>query len=247
MLLGNAHIEIAFRKALFKLDHARAFAHGGRDTDQAFVFLSHVAQPLTEHLGEAGLGRRAGLDQAHGRVKLAGCGVVAHRVGLGQLVAVAFAGDDVQELRAFQVTQVLQRGNQRLHVMAVNRPDIVEAEFLEDRAGHDHALGVLFKAPRQLKQGRRVLKHGLGGVTRCGVELAAHQARQVAVERPDRRRDRHVVVVQDDQHIRVGHPGIVQRLERHAGAHCTITNDRHCLAVFTLQLGGHRHAVRCRN
>ena len=38
---------------------------------------------------------------------------------------------------------------------------------------------------------------------RSGVERAGHQARQVAVERADRRRDRHLVVVEDDQQVGV--------------------------------------------
>jgi hypothetical protein len=79
--------------------------------------------------------------------------VVADRVGLGELVAVALLGDDVEELRAFQVAQVLERRDQRIEVVAVDRADVVEAELLEDRARHDHALGVLLEALGQLEQG----------------------------------------------------------------------------------------------
>ena len=139
----------------------------------------HVAQPLAEHLREGRLGRRGRLLHAHRRVELARA-VVVDRVGLGQLVAVALLGDDVQELRALHVAQVLQRRDQRVEVVAVDRADVVEAELLEDRARHDHALGMLLEAARQLEQRRRVLQHLLGAVARGGVELAAHQARQVA-------------------------------------------------------------------
>jgi hypothetical protein len=57
MLLGNADVVIAVGKTLVKLDHARAFAHGRRDTHQARVLLSHVAQPAAKDLGEGLLGR----------------------------------------------------------------------------------------------------------------------------------------------------------------------------------------------
>ena len=72
--------------------------------------------------------------------------MVADRIGLGELVAVALLRHDVQELRAFQVAQVLERRDQRIEVVAVDRADVVEAELLEDRARHDHALGVLLEA-----------------------------------------------------------------------------------------------------
>jgi hypothetical protein len=87
--------------------------------------------------------------------------VVGDRVGLGQLVAVALLGDHVQELRTRFVAQVLQRRDQRIEVVAVDRADVVEAELLEDGARHHHALGVLLEAARQLEQRRRVLQHRL--------------------------------------------------------------------------------------
>jgi hypothetical protein len=58
-----------------------------------------------------------------------------------------------------------------------------------------------------------IAEHLLAGAPR-GVEGAAgQQARQVLVERADRRRDRHVVVVEDDQQVGVDHAGVVERLE----------------------------------
>ncbi len=45
------------------------------------------------------LGGVVGFVQAHGGVELARA-VVGHRVGLGQLVALAFFGDHMQKLRA---------------------------------------------------------------------------------------------------------------------------------------------------
>ena len=249
MLLGDADVVVALRVALLELDHARAFAHRRRDADQPLVGIGHVAQPLAEHLGEGGLAGR-GLGKAVQRVELARRGVVLHRVGLGQLVALALARDDVQELRPARVAQVLQRRDQRVEVVAVDRADVVEAELLEDRARHDHALGVFLEAARQLVQ-RRVLQHALRAFARRGVEVAAHQPRQVLVQRAHRRADRHVVVVQDHQHVGehagMRHAGVVQRLEGHAGAHRAVADDRHRAAVLALQLGGQRHAQRGRD
>jgi hypothetical protein len=48
---------------------------------------------------------------------------------------------------------------------------------------------------------------------------------RILVQRADRRRDRHVVVVEDDQHVGIGNAGIVQRLEGHAGRHGAVADD----------------------
>jgi hypothetical protein len=120
VLLGDADVVVALGKALLELHQPRAFAHRGRDADQAAVVRGGVAQPLAEHLREGLLGHRGRLDQPHLRIELAGA-VVGHRVGLGQLVALALLGDHVQELRAVQVLEVFERGHQRVEVVAVDR------------------------------------------------------------------------------------------------------------------------------
>jgi hypothetical protein len=76
----------------------------------------------------------------------------------------------VQELRAALAAQVLQRGDQRIEVVAVDRADVVEAEFLEHRARHDHALGVLSKRrPARTAAARSSAR--LGAFAARGVEL----------------------------------------------------------------------------
>ena len=246
MLLGNANVVVPIREALFKLHHARAFAHRGRDAHQSAILRSHVAQPLTKHLGEGLLGCSRAFDQAHGRVELARA-VVSHRVCLGQLVALPFFGDDVQELRALEALDVLQRGDQRVQVVPVNGADVVEAELFKQRGWHHHALGLLFKALGQLQQRRNRPQHGLAHILGSRVELAAHELGQVAVERTHGWADAHVVVVQDDQQVRIGHATVVQGFKGHACSHGAIANDGHGVTIFPLALGSHGHAQRRRN
>ena len=197
MLLCNAHVKVPFGKALLKLHQTRTFAHGWRDAHQALVQRSHIAQPLAKHLGESGFGRNHGFEHAHGRVELARC-VVAHRVGLGALVALTLFRDHMQKLAALQMLDVLQRGDQRVKVVPVNRADVVKAKLLKQRGRHHHALGVLFQALGQLEQRWRTFEHGFSNIFGVGVKLAAHELRQIAIQRPDGRADAHVVVVQDD-------------------------------------------------
>ena len=61
---------------------------------------------------------------------------------------------------------------------------------------------------------------------------------QILVQRADRRRDRHVVVVEDDEQVGIGDTGIVQRLEGHAGRHRAVADDGDDLALFAFLLGG---------
>ncbi len=246
VLLGDTHVKVAGGEAFFKLHHAGTFAHGGRDAHQTRVFRGHVAQPLAKHLRESLHRWRAGLLQAHRRVKLARA-MVGDRVCLGQFVALPFFGDHVQELRTFEMFDVFQRGNQRIEVVAIDRADIVEAKFFEERGRNHHALGVLFNALGQFKQGWRAFEHRLAHVFRRRIKLTAHQLRQIPVKRAHWRADAHVVVVQYHQQIAVSHAGIVERLECHASRQCTVTNHRNGVPVFTLDLGRQGHAQRGRN
>jgi hypothetical protein len=102
--------------------------------------------------------------------------VVKDRVGFGQLVALPLLGDDVQELRPLEFLQVLQRRDQRIEVVAVDRADVVETEFFEQRAGRQHALDVLFDAVGEFEQRRRHAENFLAGLAR-GVEGAAGEER----------------------------------------------------------------------
>jgi hypothetical protein len=66
VLLGDADVEVALRVLLVEAHHARAFAHGRRDADQALVGGRHVAQPVAEHFGVGDLARRGGRLDAFG-------------------------------------------------------------------------------------------------------------------------------------------------------------------------------------
>ena len=66
------------------------------------------------------------------------------------------------------------------------------------------------------------------------IKLPRHQTRQIPVHRPDGRRDRHVVIVENHQQINVRcDTCIIHRLERHASGQRTITNDSDMLARNT--------------
>ena len=97
VLLGDADIEVAVRELLLEAHQPRAFAHRRRDADHARIGRGRINQPVAEDLRVAGLAGGS-LGDADMRVELART-VVQHRIGFGELVTLALARDDVQELR----------------------------------------------------------------------------------------------------------------------------------------------------
>ena len=246
MLLGNADIKVTLRKARLKLHQSRTLAHGRGDADQALILGRHIAQPLAKHLGESRFGRRCRLLQAHVRVKFARP-VVGDRVGLGHFVALPFAGNDVQKLRAGQVFDVFQRRQQGIEVVPVNGTDVIKAKLLKQSSRHHHAFGVLLDAFGDFKECGRTLQHFFTHALGLGVKLPAHELRQVSIERAHRGADTHFVVVEDDQQAAILHTRVVHGLKGHAGGQCTVANNGYRIAGVPLQLGGHGHTQGSRN
>ncbi len=242
MLLGDSHVEVSLGKFFGKAHQARTLTHRRRDADETRIEQCHVAQPFAEHLRISRLAPARLLDPFRG-IELART-VVEHRVGLRELVPLPLLGDHVQELRAFQRLDVLQRRNQRVEIVAVDRADVVESEFLEQGRRHDQALGVLFHLFREVPQRRHAGKDLFPRFPRRGIEAPRHQPREITIERTHRGRNRHVVVVQDHEQIGVHHAGVVERLESHARGHGAVADDRHHMALlvagFALQLRGRR-------
>ena len=143
-----------------------------------------------------------------------------------------------------QRADVRERAHEHVDVVAVDRADVVEAEFLEQRAGQHHPLHVLFPALGELLHRRDLRQHFLAAAAHRVVEARREQAREVAVERADRLRDRHLVVVQHDEEVRMRGAGIVERLERHPRAHRAVADHRDDAPVLPAALRGDRHAER---
>ena len=242
MLFGDADIEVAAGKPLFEFDQTRAFAHGRRHAQQARVRLGHVAQPLAEHLG---VGRRTGLGLGQmvlARVEGADA-VVGDRILFRRQIALALLGDHVQEARPIGIAEIAQGGDQGVEIVAVDRADVVEPQFLEQRARRDHALDMLLGPAGQFPDGRHaVLQQFLAALANGRVEAARQQLGQVVVHGADVGRDRHLVVVQHHQQVGVQRAGMVQRLEGHAAGQAAIADDCHRMHVALLEPRGNCHA-----
>ena len=119
---------------------------------------------------------------------------------LGGLVALALLRDDVDEDRPLlRVAHVLEHRDQVVEIMPVDRTDVIEAKLLEQGAAGEEAAGVFLDALRFLLQTLRHLVRKLqADVAQRHIGAAGDEPREIAGQRTDRRCDRHVVVVEDD-------------------------------------------------
>ena len=249
VLLGNADVEAAVRKPLGKQVEPGARWHRRRDGDNAVVVLGLANQAVGEHARIAGRVRLRLRLGARDDVELADAVVLVGRL-LGRIVALAFLRDGVHQHRAglLVVAEVLQHRQQMVQIVTVDRADVIQAQFLEQRAAGDHAAGIFLGPPGGLLE---ALGETVGDVTRHlaqrAVRLRRQQLRQIGAHRADGRRDRHVVVVQDDNQPGVHRARVVHGLVRHAGAHRAIADHGDDVVVVAGQIARHRHAKASRD
>ena len=148
------------------------------------------------------------------------------------------------------VLDVLKAVDEGWNVVPVARANIAEAQFLEERALDDHAFQRMLDPPRRVRNltPHRVFHECLDVALRPIVQAAGNQAAQHRGERPDILRDRHVVVVQHDQHVRVEMPGMTEGLVGHPARQGAVADDSDNAAVFlaVVVCDGHAQARRDR-
>ncbi len=201
----------------------------------------HVAQPVAEHLGVGGAGG-LGFGQAVFAGVEGGYAVVGQGVVFGGGVAFAFFGDDVQEPGALDVLEVFQGLDEHVHVVAVDGADVVEAELLEQGAGHDHAFHVFFCTSCQFPDAGHFAEDFFAFLADGGVQPAGQDLGEVVVHGADVGRDGHVVVVEDDEQVGVYCPGVVHGFEGHTAGDAAVADDGDHVFVLAFELGGDGHA-----
>ena len=166
--------------------------------------------------------------------------------GFGRLIALALAGHDMDQHRAdVGVADIFEDFDQRADIVPVDRTDIIKAQLLEQRPAGDPAAGIFLGFPRPVVD--RVGHHPrdlLRDPARGEIFVRADQPRERIAQGADRRRDRHVIVVEDDDQLVAGRGGVVHRLIGHAGAHRAVADDRDRAPGIAGQLVGDRKAER---
>ena len=228
MLLGDTDVEQPVGKPVAECGQPRRPRHGGGDRDDVAALACVLDQRIGKRGRPAGSGHlrrqtRVRVDDAR-RVHLLGF------VVLGGPVAHALASDDVNDHGCVVATRVAQRHLDGVLVVAVDRPDVFEAEV-----GEHHL------------RGERVLQAGLHAVHALVAELAddrhaPHRAaaplqdllvaglqpqrREVIGEPTDGGRVAAAVVVDDDHDGAPGCGDVVQCFPAHAAGERTVSDDR---------------------
>ncbi len=251
VLLGDADVERALGELPAEEVEPGAVRHGGGDGDDALVLAGFRDQAVGEDPGE---GRRVllGLHLSAGDDVEARHAMILVVRFLGRRVPLAFLGDDVDEDRALpRVPHVLQNRQKLIEIVPVDGADVVEAELLEPHAALPEVARVFLHASgAPLPALRQALGELLGEIAQMQVGAARRDTGEIRRERAGRRRDRHIVVVQDDDQALVAGARIVDRLVGHAGAHGAVANDGDDVVLGAVEIARDRHAEagrdRCR-
>ena len=157
--------------------------------------------------------------------------------GLRRLEALPLDGMDVDDDRAVGIEGALQRRPQRFHVVTVDRSHVGEVELLEEESGSrvrlDRRLDLGPEAPDAIAEAERELGQARLDVLACVIEArVGAQALKRAGDRADVGRDRHPVVVEDDDDRGLQAAGVVQGLEGDAAGERAVADHRDDATVF---------------
>ena len=225
VLLGNADVEAALGELLLEQIEPGARRHRRGDGHDLVVLARLLDQALAEHLGVL---RRAALRlglRAGRHVELDHAVILVGR-GLRRRVALALLRHHVHQDRSdLGVAHVAQHGQQMVEIVPVDRPDIIKAELLEQRAAGDVVARVLDRArDGAVERLGQMPGQLLADVAQLQIGAARTQSRQISRHGADRRRNRHVVVVEDHDQPLVARAGIVHRLIGHARRHGAVAD-----------------------
>ena len=148
-----------------------------------------------------------------------------------------------QDRPGLGVAHVFQHRHQVIEIVPVDRSDIVEAQLLEHGAAGNERAGVFLDLHRALLEKlRQPMSELLSDLAEREIGAPRQQPRQVGRHGAHRRRDRHVVVVENDDQPGIHRAGIVHGLVGHARGHGAVADHAHDVVCSTVELARNRHA-----
>ncbi len=165
--------------------------------------------------------------------------------------AFALHGADVQQDRLVGLFAEFQVGDDGLQVVAVNRAEVTQTEFLEEDAGEEDALGGLLGTVFQRHQflaERHFLQEAVEVLVQPVERGIGDDAVEVLRDRADVLVNGPFVVVEDDDEALGGLADVVHRLEGHAVGQRGVADQRHdvLVAAGLVSRGGHAERRRKR-
>ena len=159
-------------------------------------------------------------------------------VGLGGPEAAALLRPDMHDGRTGQGQSTSERLEQRVEVVARHGTDVGDPEILEQLPGLGEADDRAAQPPTEFEDRSADDRDPLDRAVVNALALAPGprqlDLREVRRERADGRADRHLVVVEDDEHLRLALADVVERLERQAAHQRRVADhDRDPLQAVT--------------
>ena len=250
VLLRNRHVAVAGRKALREFDEPRTLAHGGSDPVEHRILFGAVANPPSEDLRVGGLGRFRARQNADVGIELADA-VIGRRIGFRGGIALSLLRHDVQDTGTVELAKVSEHFEKFGEAVAVHRSEVVEVVRREDaRRRRNEVDRLLFHAFGDFPEAGNGLEDLLAQFARVHEGARRDNLRQMRGKCAHGRRNRAVVVVQDDEKLQalLVDPRVVERLERHAAGKRPVADHGDVPAVFDSEKRvRHRHPESGRN
>ena len=133
---------------------------------------------------------------------------------LSRTETLAFLGDDVQKAWATHRLHILQSGHQRINIVTINRSDVIEAQFLEQRTRHNHSFEMLLPSSGKSLHRRSRSQYGFAAFAYAGICPSREDAGEIVRHGSDIPGYRHLVVVQNHQQVRIHITRVVKCLHR---------------------------------
>ena len=247
MLLRDADIKEAVPVQRGESGQTRARRHRRRDRTDARVLVRKTAQLRSETRREVLLLLRKKFARHAVELRYA---VILLRIILARRVAASLLRHHVQQHRLFHLFRLCQQLADALEVVTVHRAEIGKSHLLEQRRRQQEALDARLGARDRLRQrpsARNACEFFLDAHLRAQITRTDAQARQMAAQTADILRDRHIVVVQDDEQRLARRAGIRERLIRHTAGQRAVTDDRDNVVFLVFERARVRHAERDRN
>ena len=223
----------------------RTVGHGGRDGDNLLVLVGQLHQRLGKDLGVSPLPHRLGVA----RLRIVWSKPVKLLYLLERrLEAASLLRQNVQQNRHLLALKELERPNQQLEVVAIQRTVVVEAKLLEQHRRPQQALRCLLGFPYNFRGSfaAEAFDQSARSRMQVGVVLVGHHLVQVVGDSANIAIDRPLVVVEhNDQPLRLS-ADVVQRLKRDAVGERGIARHGDNVLARAGQIARHRHAQRGR-
>ena len=251
MFFGNTHVNHAVRKFLGHNIHTATRGHGSRNADNAIVFLRKFKERIAEHMGQ----RRV---RATRRKRQSAFGVErSNAVPLGRVLyrsiqAASLFGQDMHQARTRLFLDALQQHNQFVNVMTVDRAKVTNTQVFKETTRLHHRLRGIFCLQEQVAEtasqnARQALHQAVQVRTHLVVDRVRNHAVQVLAEVTHVRRNAHLVVVQDDGHVLLREPRVVDGFVSHTARHGAVTDHCHHTVLVLKMVACHSKTQGCRN